>query len=103
MSVTPTELIHFQLSTLHTFFCFPSSSGPSESFGSGTESSQACNVLQASPVTPSLNVENINISNLHDFKTVLPALDVPKQLQALSDFCYVCVCVCVHVCMRIGV
>lgn len=96
---SPTELI---LSSLRIFVCFLSSSGCSawapESFGSGAESSEACNVLEASPVTPKLSLENIYIYNLHDFKTTFPGLDVSKQpLGSFIRLLYVCGCVHMHI------
>lgn len=97
LSLSPTELIHLELSSLQILFRHPfilEALAP-QSFGSGTELSEACNTLEARSVK--LHLENINISNLHSFRTALP---VPKSIETAAGSSILLLCVCVCVCAR---
>ena len=103
MSVSPTELI---LSSRHTFFMLPfilwalhEHQNPLDQVQNHQEYAM---YFRLALLHLNSTWKNINISNLHNFKTILPGLDVSKQPQGHSYVCYMCVYVCVCVCMCIS-
>ena len=102
MSATPTELIHFQLSTLHTFFCFPSSSGPPNPLDQVQNHPKHAMYFRLALLHPASTWKTLTSQTCMTSK-LFSSLWMYRNSSRLFQTSVMCVCVCVCVCACVSV